>query len=251
MRVALSALLLAACGRVGFDGSGVGERDPDRAAAYGAAVLEDGPSAYFRFAEAAGPDAISEVGSARGTYQGDFERGAIGAVGDDTVVYDGQTTWIDLGDTFRFAGSTPYTFELWLLPRAIDNHTLFLVDRRSPTGDGYSFYIGKDYVLFAREAAMTEFGYVNAGHSAPLNTWTYLVATFDGTNARLFENAVLVSSNSGGDAAGPIADVSGSLVLGDHVPAQFFKLDGRLDELAIYDHALDPARIQAHYDAAR
>lgn len=251
MRLALSALLLAACGRVGFDGSGEGDRDPDRAAAYGAIVLEDGPSAYFRFAETSGPDAVSEVGSARGTYQGDFEYGAVGAVGDNTVVYDGATTWIDLGDTFRFAGNAPYSFELWLLPRAIDDHTLFLVERRSPAGDGYAFYIGSAYTVFSREVATTEFGYVNSGAKPPLDSWTYLVVTYDGTNARMFENAVQVSANTGGDAAGPIADTTGNLVLGDHVPAQFFKLDGRLDELAIYDYALDPARIQAHYDAAR
>jgi hypothetical protein len=251
VRLALSAVLLAACGRVGFDGSGEGERDPDRAAAYGSVVLGDGPSAYFRFAETSGPDAVSEVGTARGTYEGDFQFGAIGAVGDATVVYDGATTLIDLGDTFRFAGTAPYTFELWAFPYAIDDHTLFLVQRRSSTGDGYAFYIGKDYALFAREAASTEFGYVDTGEALPLNTWTYLVATYDGTIARLFENAVEVSANTGGDAAGPIPDASGTLVLGDHVPAQFFKLDGRLDELAIYDYALDPARIRAHYDAAR
>lgn len=251
MRLAPCLLLASACGRVAFDTSGEGVRDPDRAAAYASAVLEDDPLAYFRFAEPSGPDALSEVGSVRGNYHGDFTYGAIGAVGDDTVLYDGASTFIDFGDQFRFAGSAPYSFELWALPQHVEDHTLFLVERRSPAGDGYAFYVGKDYTVFSREAATTEFGYVGTEQPPPEARWTYLVVTYDGMNARLFQDAVQVSNNTGGDAAGPIPDAAGSFVLGDHLPPQFYKLDGRLDELAVYDYALDPGRIQAHFVAAR
>jgi hypothetical protein len=250
VRVAGIALFAAACGRIGFDTSDERLPDPELAAAYSSIVLEDGPSAYFRFAEASGPDAISEVGTARGTYNGDFTFGANGPVGEDTVVYDGLTTFVDLGDQFRFAGNAPYTFEVWVKPRAVDNHTLFIVDRYG-MGDGYTFYIGNKYTIFSRTMGDTEFGYVDMDVPPPLNTWTFLTVTYDGTIARMFENAVEVSNNSGGDAARPIADVPGTLVLGDHLPMQFYKFDGSIDELAIFPYALDPGRIQAHYNTAR
>jgi hypothetical protein len=250
VRVAGIALFAAACGRIGFDTGDEEIPDPGVAAAYGSILHEDGPIAYFRFSEPSGPDAISEVGTARGTYQGDFTFGTQGAVGDDSVTYDGLTTSIDFGDQFRFAGNAPYTFEVWIRPRAIDNHTLFILDRYG-MGDGYNLYIGDDYTLFSRQMADTEFGYVDTSKAPALDRWTFLAVTYDGTNARLFENGVLASSNTGGDAARPIADVAGTLVVGDHVPSQFFKFDGRIDELAIYAYELDPGRIQAHYDTAR
>jgi hypothetical protein len=250
MRGACFLVFATACGRIGFGDADPDERDPALAAAYGAIVLEDGPLAYFRFAETSGPDALSEVNGVRGQYQGDFEFGAIGAVGDDTVVFDGRTTFIDLGDQFRFAGNAPYTFELWVKPRFTEGHTLFLVARASPGGDGFQFYIGNTYTIFSRQMGLDEFGYVTSEH-APFDRWTYFVATYDGAVARMFKNAVEVSANTGGDAARPIADAAGSLSIGDHVPSQFFKLDGSVDELAIYGYALDPGRIQAHYDATR
>jgi hypothetical protein len=243
--------VLAACGRIGFDASDEGERDEVVAEAYAQAVLADGPIAYFRFDEHAGPDAISEVGGVRGTYLGDFEFGAIGAVGDSTVVFDGLSTLVDLGDQFRFAGTTPYTFEAWIYPYSIEDHTLFIVDRGGPAGDGYQFYVGDTYALFSRETAGAEFAYATGDAPPPLRRWTHLVATYDGVVSYLYVNGERVGSNPLNSPQNAIGDSAGTFSIGDHVPSQFYKWNGRIDELAIYPTALGAEQIVAHYQLGR
>lgn len=238
------------CGRIGFDTGGEGERDDEVASAYGEAVLEDGPLAYFRFNEAQGPTAVSEVGATAGTYQGAFEYGAIGAVGDSSVVFDGRTTFVELGDSFEFSGNAPYSFELWIFSYGVGNGTRFLLQRRTPAGDGYQLYIGPGYTVFSRSVPDDEFGYVSTTEAPPVERWTHLAVTYDGAAQSLFIDGQLVSNNTG-NAALPLGGGAGSFVVGDHIPAQFNKLDGRLDELAIYDYALPADRIRAHHDVVR
>ena len=40
------------------------------------------------------------------------------------------------------------------------------------------------------------------------------------------------------------------LTLGVRVEAQFYKYEGQLDEVALYDYALSEAQIRSHYTAS-
>jgi hypothetical protein len=241
-------LLLAGCGRIGFSDDGDDAPNEAVAAAYGSSVLEDGPLAYFRFAETAGPTAFSEVNGATGTYEGDFVFGANGAVGDTTVRFDTETTRIDLGDVFRFPGLAPYSIEIWVRPDDTTD-TRFAIYRSGTGGDGYEIYFAAGYTIFVRQADGSENGYASIDTGPKLGHWTHLVGTFDGTATRLFVNGIERANNFGTTIE--IADEPGTFVIGDKDPPQFKKAEGRLDELAVYDYALDASRIQAHYDAAR
>jgi hypothetical protein len=252
VRTAGLLLLFAACGRIGFDTNDEGVRDEAVAAAYGETVLGDGPIAYFRFNEASGPDAVSEVGGFTGTYVGDFEYGAIGAAGDSTVVFDGLSTWVELGDVFRFAGATPYTIEAWVFPYSIEDHTLFIVDRDTPSGDtGYHLYVGETYTILSREDADFEFSFASRDTPPPLNRWSHVVGIFDGTVSYLYINGVEVGNAMGPGSGMPLGDSAGSFSIGDSASPQFFKWNGRIDEVAIYGSALPLERIRAHYRLAR
>ncbi len=254
--VVLVAVLGGGC-RLGFsEECTIGEACDDPAgdggagSPYAAAVLADGPLAYFRFDEAGGEVAASAIGSVTGTYEGAFTFGAPGAVGDGNpaVTFDGATTRIPVGDVFPFAGTAPYSLELWVRPSAILD-TRFLIDRRSVTGDeGYTMYLGTTYLLHARTTAGAEFGYVNIG-SPVVGAWSHVVATFDGTETVIYLDGVEVA-RSGGAAADPIGGGAGAFVIGDTPQGQFNKLAGDLDELAIYGSALSPAQVAAHFQAA-
>lgn len=245
-----TAITAVGCGRVGFEPDGGVTLDVGTGTgAYAAEVLADAPLAYFRFDELQGPVARSVVGTLTGPYQGDFAFNQPGAVdGNPSVRFDGTTTRIPLGDVFELAGNAPYSIELWI--NAVDvNNTRFIVDRRtngSPS-DGYTFYLGVGYFLASRITADVEMAYVNFD-ALPLDTWVHAVVTYDGSFQRMYIDGAL-SQTSNASAITPIGGGAGFFTIGDREPAQFRKLDGRLDELAIYDKALSDAAIARHYAA--
>jgi len=240
-RTSLLLALAAGCGRIGFDGAEpIGD-----GAAYADAVLASAPLAYFRLDETSGP-ARSLVGTFAGTYEGDFERGAPGAVdGNGCPVFDGVTSRIDLGDILPFTGNVAMTLEVWIRPTSRDG-TRFVIDRGPD--EGYAIYIGDSYALYERTSGGGEFAYVDAGEPR-LNAWSYLVATYDGAVPRLYVDGELVAENLG--SSGPIGQQATNLVLGDSSTSQFRRFEGCIDEVAFYGRALPTSEVVAHYAIAR
>jgi hypothetical protein len=74
----------------------------------------------------------------------------------------------------------------------------------------------------------------------PTNVWTHLAATFDGTEARLYVNGEIKGRSLPTQPSGKTP-----------LPLAWGGIQGSLDELAIYDHAVPMARIAAHIAAAK
>ena len=73
------------------------------------------------------------------------------------------------------------------------------------------------------------------------NTWTHLAARYDGTTMRLYVNGALVTSQA---QTGAIATSTNPLQIGgDSLYGGYFA--GRIDEVRIYNRALNIAEIQA------
>ena len=79
----------------------------------------------------------------------------------------------------------------------------------------------------------------------PVNTWTHLAATSDGSVMRLYRNGVMTSSAAVTGA--PIAS-TGTLQLGASRYGESF--NGRLDDARVYNRALSAAEVLALFNAA-
>ena len=74
----------------------------------------------------------------------------------------------------------------------------------------------------------------------PLNAWTHLAMSWDGTTQRLYVNGALVASRA---VAGTLPNSAGVLRFGGNgVWSEWFA--GRLDEIRVYDRALTQAELQ-------
>ena len=74
----------------------------------------------------------------------------------------------------------------------------------------------------------------------PLDTWTHLAVTFDGTSLRLYVNGNLEQTTA---VSGAMSGSDGPLRIGGNaVWDEWF--DGLIDELRIYSRALSPTEIQ-------
>jgi hypothetical protein len=219
---------------------------------YAAAVLEDRPIAYWRLGDAKAPVATDQVGGHAGTYAGTITFGSPGAlVGDPDPAarFDGSSGRLDVGSAFAFAETATFSLEVWARPRVVDGSVRFAASgssRSKASADGYQLYFATDFTLFTRTGAGTT-AYAGAAGLAA-NRYQHLVATYDGAAIRLFVDGTEKGSNPSPQRIGASADTI--LAFADSASAQFFKLDGELDEIAIYDTALPAARVMAHFRAA-
>lgn len=228
-----------------------GGRDADAAASpYATAVLGDAPLAYWRLDEPSGTVCHDSSGHGNdATYLGAVGLGVAGPlVGDpDTAAqFNGADAKIDVGDKFDFAGSAPFSIEMWARPDVIDStyrhvETKMLYTDAGQPGTGIYFYFHAGNGL-GFERWNNNFTDDGLGDTAVTTAqWLHVVGTFDGATMTLYVNGAQVMSK-------PTAIVVAAN--GVHLLwAQSFQ--GALDELAIYDHALPSARVQAHYQAAQ
>jgi hypothetical protein len=80
------------------------------------------------------------------------------------------------------------------------------------------------------------------------NTWYYLTATYDGENLKAYRNGVLISNNA--DPSGPPDTESESLKFGRHaMNKDYFR--GTIDDVRIYNYALDEGQIESLYNEGK
>jgi PKD repeat protein len=132
------------------------------------------------------------------------------------------------------------TLEAWVYPTALSGWRTVILQER-PDGLVYALYAHSDvsrpaiYVHTGADAGAV------GGTSLPLNTWSHLAGTYDGTTLRLYINGLEVGQQ---DVAGDIVTTDGVVRLGGNsVWGEFFA--GRIDEVRIYNRALTAAEIQA------
>lgn len=226
------------------------------ASAYRAAVLADGPIAYYRFEETAGNEAANEVAQDGGIPSATMLNVTLGRAG--AILTDPGARAVELTGTgrvtvddprFTFSGMAPFTLEAWVQPSSLDNtpRRLFSHEIGSPPQG----YLVAFYVNLAEFRRATDAGYVQAtlydASIAPAR-WTYVVATYDGRAQRLYFDAKLVALSAGPTNA--LGAVDTPLATGAIGSTGASTLVGLLDEVAVYDKALTTAQIEAHFAAA-
>jgi hypothetical protein len=216
--------------------------------AYRAAVLVDGPLSYWRLNESAGPLAKDEMGRVDGTYKGVCTFEVAGATRVGTAVrFDGKTCDVDLGDNFRFPGKAQFSIEAWVRADPTSggyNHVFTHELRNGAPTDGYALLLDTPTSTYA-ERIGTNGNESTSAANLPGGQFVHLVATYDGATLTVFVNGVQSVTRA---ATGTANDISVHAFIGCAGTSNFFL--GTIDEVAVYDKALSPMRVKAHYAAA-
>ncbi len=88
-------------------------------------------------------------------------------------------------------------------------------------------------------------GWVDGQAYIPLNAWSHVVLTYDGTAVRTYLNGSLTRTIA---ASGTIPTTTGAVRIGGR-NGPFSHWAGQLDEIGIYDRALTTPEVQSLYDA--
>jgi hypothetical protein len=216
--------------------------------AYHAAVAADAPIAHFALEESTGASCASRTTtSAVCVYPSDkLSRGQAGIGGTKAIRFEASTAMLSIsglpGDL-----AAPYTFELWVMLDGVAPYTDLGGYANTPkpsetNGDGINLFLWENGRLRTetwKSGALIAYG---LAPSAPtVAVWHHIViAHSPGPHTDLFYvDGQLVEHNTNEAAARPL--VTSALQIGGFV--------GFVDELAVYDKTLAPARIAAHYAA--
>jgi hypothetical protein len=230
------------------DESGHDAAAPDDGAAhagtsYRDVVLGDHPVAYWRLGETA-PEihAHDETGTGNdGVYVGDVTLGAPGAIAGDPNggIQMAGNAHVDIGDKLRFGGNVAMTIEAWVQTDPSTDQG-FVDKTFGPGRDAYAFYIYNVHNAEGAQLRFTRDGTCitpDAGGLFGDARYHHLVASYDTATLRIFFDGELVCS------AGFTSNLGASAG-----PLQLGSMNGRMDEVAIYDHVLAPATVKRHYD---
>lgn len=228
------------------------------AAGYAAVVMADTPIAYYRLNESSMANPLvmkdSSGNGRHGTFTGTGTAGMPSLVSDsDTAALSVPSSGIGTVPYDAWMNPTLMTHEAWVKPNTVGAGTRVIGGRTSLD----SFSNPNAYQMFAYQVGnkwgMSVRGTGNPGDaiesvgSAEVDKVQHIVATYDGTWGRLYVNGTLAASVA---IATTLRGVNLPLAIGAcGIPGYGFA--GVVDEYAVYDQALSPERIAAHYNAGR
>lgn len=163
-------------------------------------------------------------------------------------VFDGISQYVDAGSNSSLAIPNTITISTWVNPSDVsvctgatkcdivarNNAANYLLEAES---SGYRFALNADW----GNADLR-----NVGGAPSINTWTHVVATYDGTTMKIYLNGTLAGSKN---IATTINTSSGSFMIGRGSGTTYL-FKGKLDETRVYNRALSPAEVRQLYEWA-
>jgi len=233
------------------DGQTTPDGGGDAAVTYRATILADKPVGYWRLG-GTNQTAADELGQHAGTAHGNITFGVAGAIANDpdtAAQFVDRSGWIDVPGPFQFTGKVPFSVEVWGKSDAITDYSPLASCDGPLNGSpqqGWSFYFDLDGTLvFGRyDIDAGTRNYAVTSFSPSINTWHHFVSTVDGTTESIYVDGVLADA----EPAGNESITADHLAIGADSQGTGVAFQGVIDEVAIYDFALDAAQVKHHYD---
>ena len=210
---------------------------------YATAVLADEPEAYWRLNETEGTTAADSSGNDHaGTFNGGVTLGQEGAfAGSQAAAFDGKTAYVEIPGTW--GQGNELTVEAWVNVSQTSGDFEAIVSPLAQQFVHLQLHSGGNIAVY------TDTGYVLMPIIAqtPLNEWRHIAFVIAPGNVRLYVDGEEVGASTGSFSAITSAE---TIRIGcGYQGGRFF--NGRICEVAIYNHALNVERLQAHRDAAQ
>jgi hypothetical protein len=211
-------------------------------------VLSDSPRSYWRLNETTGTTAADQLGANPATYTNGVllnQSGALSSEVDASASFDGVNDYVVAPSSTSLDMTSAVTVEFWAKRRTVSSTYQVLVGK---PGNGQSKYENYAVWLNTSNSYQAYFGdgtsFATVTTPAVTNTnWHHVVATDDGSTARIYLDGVLKQSAS---TTVRLTANPNPLNFGRANNNAYF-FNGWLDEVAIYPTALSATRIQAHY----
>jgi len=155
--------------------------------------------------------------------------------------FNGSSSWVTAADSATLDLTNGMTLEGWVNPSAGGTTWRTVLIKQNTNALVYSMYSNTDTQRPSGHVfTNTEFD-TRGTAAVPLNTWTFLSATYDGAALRFYVNGTQVSSKA---VTGSMPNSSGVLRIGGNsVWGEYFA--GLIDNVRVYSRALSASEIQS------
>ncbi len=238
IRVAL--LLVAGCGRIGFDASSAGSSDATTDATIDGAAGIAGLVAWYRMETIAGtvvPDASGHGHAATCTACPTTTTGH-GAAG--ALAFDGATTYLQIPHAAELDFAAGFTIALWAKVDQIPTSGYdSFATREIATGNENTFAL--DLATNGLVEYFSESGSVYGTTTSPAGMWFHVATTYDGATKRVYVNG----SNEGSGPGGTVTFDNNPMLLGtDNTGASLDDfLLGAMADVRFYDRVLSDGEL--------
>jgi PKD repeat protein len=212
----------------------------------GGGTGSSGLVASYSFEETSGSQVVDASGNANnGTISG-ATRIAAGRFG-RALKFNGKSDWVTVDHSASLNLTKGMTLEAWVYPTASTSTPATILIKEASRTASYRIYTnqsgGKPTSIINIGGGMKT---LSGGSTLPLNTWSHVAATYDGSTQKLYVNGALVGSRS---QSGSIDTSTGKLRIGGNSIWGYF-FAGYIDEVRIYNRALSAAEIGADSNVA-
>lgn len=137
------------------------------------------------------------------------------------------------------------TVSLWVNPNAITATTIFAA-KRSAAGNGWLLAQSTSTIFFDCGGSTRRY---SPGVTVPTNAWSHVVATCSASGQMaMYINGVSTGASSVTGVRSQLATSSVPLKFGIDSSTDQFYLNGRLDDIRLYNRVLDQSDVQALYN---
>ena len=213
-------------------------------------VLTDGPQMYWALDDAFGKARDASGHAREGVYTGGFTLGGSGVpkIGDKALTFTGSSGGRVVSSYSPFSNAGAQTFEGWIYQRSSSAGPLFCGTGADTIEPYLWMFNDSNWAWYPQDASRVDFNFSTfLGTVSYLNTWIHWALIFDPTTnyVTLFVNGAEVGVFDAGGAAQDY-NSPGNFILGANAIGAYSTTHSH-SHVAVYDYALTPARIRAHY----
>jgi len=149
---------------------------------------------------------------------------------------DGKDDWVSIKLKNAPTGNAPHSIAAWLNPKSLPSKRSWILLWGNP-GTGSHHWL-------QNSAGNTQFGPWDGSQvqpPLPINKWTHVAMTYDGKSLKSYVNGTLTQTQT---ISSPKFKLSDSLVLGKPMVGGESWYAGLIDQLAIYDRALNAGDVK-------
>jgi hypothetical protein len=164
--------------------------------------------------------------------------------------FNGSTSNIIVNNGLLGSSGSSFSISVWINPDDVTSGLKCICYQENTNNRVYMLIrINGDNQKFEVASFGTGIGQYNMADSgdytASISTWYHIVATYDGSNYRIYVDGQLRGTDTKGDSLGTI---TGAFYIGQYDSGDY-KVDGRLDEMGVWNKVLTGSEIEDLYNS--